>query len=148
MIKPVRRSVHVERPQEHVFGVFVDRMAAWWPMVTHSIGETKVETVEIERHLGGRVFERWTDGNEETWGKVLVWDPPERFTISWELHDVPTEVEVVFLSLGPALTRVELEHRGWDGVPESALAERLRKRANYDDGWAAILARFAEVAAA
>lgn len=45
-----------------------------------------------------------------------------------------TEVELLFTPLGPALTRVELVHRGWEAFADAA--ERMR---DHDTGWASIL---------
>jgi hypothetical protein len=51
-----------------------------------------------------------------------------------------TEVELRFLALGPALTRVELEHRGWDRLsPDLA----RRHPGSYLAGWTLILDRLA-----
>ena len=53
-----------------------------------------------------------------TWGEVLAWEPPGRFAMSWKMTPVPTEVELTFQALGPALTRVSVEHRGWEALSD------------------------------
>jgi hypothetical protein len=35
----------------------------------------------------------------------------------------PTEVELMFTPLGPALTRVAVEHRGWEALDDAQLRE-------------------------
>jgi len=151
-ISPIRRSVLVRSDREHVFEVFVREIGQWWPTLSHSVGAERVAKVTVERHEGGRVFETWDDGTECVWGKVLVWEPPERYAMTWEstrydhgaeeLRVSPegavTEVELRFLELGPALTRVELEHRGWERL-SPALAARYPS--SYTSGWTMILDR-------
>jgi hypothetical protein len=50
-----------------------------------------------------------------------------------------TEVELRFRTLGPALTRVELEHRGWERLTEEQLAAVSAVAGGYSAGWAHIL---------
>src|SRR5262245_56322106 len=114
----VRKEITVEASQSRAFNVFTGELGGWWPLATHHIGALAAETAVIEPRAGGRWFERASDGSECDWGRVLVWDPPGRLVLSWEIspdfkHDesIDTEVEVRFVVLGPALTRVELEHR-------------------------------------
>ena len=101
---------------------------------------------------GGRWFERAEDGTECLWGKVLVWDPPGRLVLSWETgadwkhhDDLSTEVEIRFVALGPALTRVELEHRNLDRF--GMAADAMRGAFDSDGGWSGMLKRYAEFAA-
>ena len=134
---PIRRSVIVRSDVGHTFAVFVRDIGLWWPTGTHSVGGEQVATVRLEEHVGGRLYERWHDGTERAWAHVVRWEPPEVFALAWDLQP-ETEVELRFRSLGPALTRVDLEHRGW---------ERLRKAdgeivRGYHAGWPQVLAAF------
>jgi hypothetical protein len=99
------------------------------------------------------VYETWDDGTTMEWGEILAWEPPHRFTMTWRSTPVPTEVELGFTELGPALTRVTVEHRGW----EILTAEQLREdcgapggysTGSYDHGWQLILDSFASAAEA
>jgi hypothetical protein len=148
-IAPVRKEIVVEASQERAFRVFTEEHGAWWPLATHHIGEQPAETAIIEPRVGGRWLERAADGSECRWGKVLVWDPPGRLVLAWQIgadwkHDdaLSTEVEVRFVALGPALTRIELEHRELDRF--GAAAEGMRGAFDSDDGWNGILRRFGE----
>ena len=145
LVEPLHQSVLVRSGRAHTFGVFVERLGDWWPVETHRMGEEKVVEVRFERDLGGRVYEIGAGGTECTWGEVIVWEPPERFAITWRTLSEVTEVEVRFKELGPALTRVELEHRGW----ERLTAEEISAwRDSYTRGWKLILGQFADAAAA
>ena len=140
----VRKEITVEASQARAFDVFTREHGAWWPLATHHIGSAAAETAIIEPHTGGRWFERAADGSECDWGRVLVWDPPGRLVLAWEIsadwkHDesINTEVEVRFVSLGPARTRVELEHRRLDRY--GAAAEQMRGIFDSENGWTNIL---------
>jgi uncharacterized protein YndB with AHSA1/START domain len=100
--------------------------------------------VNFEERTGGRVYEVWDDGAEVDWGEVLSWDPPSGFTMTWRYTPAPTEVELKFQSLGPSLTRVLVEHRGWEALSEEQLVEACALPGGYaggsfDRGWAHIL---------
>ena len=147
---PVRQSVVVRRPVAETFALFTDELASWWPLHTHSIaadtfeGRVTVESITFEKHVGGRVLERMSDGTEAPWGTILTWEPPNRFVMTWKpsMVDGPsTEVEVAFTSTGDRGTRIDLEHRGWE-----ALGPDAAKRQGYEDGWRTLFERFQEVA--
>jgi uncharacterized protein YndB with AHSA1/START domain len=152
-VEPIRKEIEVDASQARAFRVFTEEHAAWWPLATHHIGAQDAETAIIEPRSGGRWFERAADGSECDWGKVLVWDPPGRLVLTWEItadwqHDATllTEVEVRFVALGPARTRIELEHRQLDRY--GATAEQMRGIFDSEGGWTGILRRFAERAPA
>ena len=42
--------------------------------------------------------------------------------MTWQMTPVPTEIELRFKALGPALTRVEVEHRGWEALSDEQVA--------------------------
>lgn len=143
-LAPVEQSITVRSGVEHTFDVFVRRLDEWWPTGTHSLGLERVRRVVFEEQVGGRVYEVWDDGTEDTWGTVLVFDRPHRFRITWDIAS-GTEVEVTFRALGPALTRVELEHSGWERLTVDQLAAATR-RGSYHEGWTKILALFVDAA--
>lgn len=106
----------------------------------------------IEPRAGGRWFERGEDGSECQWGKVLVWDPPDRVVLGWQLNSqfkfdpaVVTEVDVRFIPESANVTRVELEHRNLERFGEQG--EVLRQKVDSPNGWAGLLENYAAVAA-
>jgi len=71
---------------------------------------------------------------------------------TWTGTPAPTEVEFTFTALGPALTRVTVEHRGWEALTDEQLSEDCALPGGYNSGaysqgWATILARLARAAA-
>jgi hypothetical protein len=135
----------------HTFDTFVRTIAVWWPLRPFSAGGERVRDVTFERRLGGRVYETWDDGTVVEWGELLAWDPPTRFSMTWTSTPVRTEVEITFTALGPDLTRVAVEHRGWENLTEEQLAEDCALPGGYSSGayatgWARILGCLAAAA--
>ncbi|BCJ39428.1 ATPase [Actinoplanes ianthinogenes] len=148
---PIRQQTIVRSDRAHTFEVFVRDLGSWWPTRPHSLGQDRVTAVTFERRLGGRVFETWSDGTEVEWGEVIAWQPPERFAMTWTILPAVTEVELSFTELAPSLTRVALEHRGWERLTEEQLAAATSVPGGYSAGWKSILeifARTVEAAAA
>lgn len=147
---PIRQSIVVRQSVQRTFDTFVGKIGDWWPSVPFSNGQHRVVGVTFETERGGRVYETWDDGTEVEWGEVLEWSPPRRFVITWNVKGVPTEVEMRFEEDGDA-TRVDLEHRGWERLPEALLAEDCALPGGYlggsfVKGWAIILGRFTATA--
>jgi len=141
---PVRQSTVVRSDVGHTFDTFVRTIGVWWPVTPFSAGRDRVRDVTFERRLGGRVYETWADGTKVDWGTLRVWEPPERFVMSWRMTSVATEVELRFTALGPALTRVTVEHRGWEALTDEQLAADCALPGGYaggsfDRGWTRIL---------
>ena len=130
----VTTAIDVEAPIEHAFRVFTDGIGSWWDP-DHHILEAELAEMIFEPHVGGHIIDRGTDGSECRWSRVLAYDPPRsvRFSwdinLSWHLETDPakaSEIEVVFTSEGPALTRVVLTHRhldrhgdGWESMRDA-----------------------------
>jgi hypothetical protein len=151
-IAPVRKSVVVAASTQRAFEVFTAGIDRWWPK-THGIGATPVRESIIEPFEGGRWYTRHEDGSDVVVGHVRVWQPHERFVVSWEIGAdwkpdarvaLASEVEVRFLADTPTRTRVELEHRNFERMGASA-GEKMRQ--DVDGGWPALLELFARHAA-
>jgi hypothetical protein len=148
---PIRQATMVRSDVEHTFTVFVREIGTWWPTPTISAGGERVRTVTVEARLHGRVFETWQDDTTLEWGRLSVWEPPHRFAMSWICTPAPTEVELTFTALGPSLTRVAVEHRGWEALTEAQIRQDCALPGGYasgayTQGWARILAAFAHAA--
>jgi hypothetical protein len=146
-VAPVRKSVRVSAAPARAFEVFTTGFARWWPR-SHSIAKVPQKEAVIEPRVGGRWFERAEDGSECDWGKVLVWEPPARVVLGWQLNadfrfdpDVVTEVEIRFIAEGEDATRVELEHRHLERFGEQG--EKLREKVGSPTGWGALLDEYA-----
>jgi uncharacterized protein YndB with AHSA1/START domain len=147
---PVRKSVHVNASPERAFDVFANGIGRWWPK-SHHISKADLDRAVIEPREGGRWYELAVDGSECEVGKVLVWDPPGRLVLAWQLTpdwtydpNLVTEVEVLFTREAGG-TRVDLEHRHLERIGERAAA--ARESVDSPNGWGLILQLFSEEAA-
>lgn len=105
------------------FEVFTQDIDAWWKhgprFRVHHDRETRMR---FEPGVGGRLVEVFdpTTGEGFEHGKVRVWDPPSRLVFEMSGRDFRegerTEVEVRFED-ERGMTRVTVEHRGWDQFP-------------------------------
>ena len=71
--------------------------------------------------------------------------------MSWMCTPAPTEVELTFTPLGTSLTRVAVEHRGWEALTEAQLREDCALPGGYAAGsfaagWTRILAALTRAA--
>ena len=135
----IELSFMVSCEPAHAFDVWTRRIGLWWPS-SHSVSEDPELTVTIEPRVGGRIFERTTDGAEHDWGEVIAWEPPTRLVYRWHLRQDradATEVEIAFGS-APEGAEVRISHRGWDrlGAKGPDLQQRNRQ------GWAGMLPHY------
>ena len=146
---PVKQSIVVEAPIERAFKVFTDGFDTWWPR-SHHIGKQPMVKAVIESRAGGRCFGREADGTECDWGRVLTWEPPNRFVLAWQIGPTwqyepdlnkASEVEVRFTAEPDGLTRVDLEHRHFERHGEGA--GNVRSGVDTTNGWGGLLQTYA-----
>ncbi len=146
-VAPITRSFTVKAPPERAFALFAGRMHDWWPP-NHTIASEPRAGIVLEPHVGGRWGEIGTGGAETDWGKVLVWEPPHRLVLAWQITsawkydpDFVTEVELGFAPEGTG-TRVTFEHRNLEryGANAAAIADQFR------NGWPGILDQYLALA--
>jgi uncharacterized protein YndB with AHSA1/START domain len=150
-VQPIRKQIMVEAPQERAFRVFTQNIDSWWPR-EHHIGKAELKSAMLEPRSGGRWYEVGVDGSECEWGKVLVWEPPQRLVLAWQItsewqYDAKfvTEVEVRFTAEGPKRTRVDFEHRNFERFGDAA--QKQREMMDSEGGWGRTLLEFAKRAA-
>jgi uncharacterized protein YndB with AHSA1/START domain len=144
-IAPVRKSIRVNASPAQAFEVFTSGLGRWWPRDV-GIGKLPMKAAVMETRLGGRWYELAEDGTQTNIGKVIVWEPPQRFVVTWEINSqwkpdttVSSEVEVQFIPDRANATRVELEHRKFEQLGAEG-GESVRTAV--DGGWPTMLQRF------
>jgi uncharacterized protein YndB with AHSA1/START domain len=150
-VPDINGKITVSVPVEQAFRVFTSSFDSWWPREYH-FGQAEMAEAILEPGEGGRWYERGTDGTERDWGRVLVWEPPQRLVITWQTNGLyhydpdpahASEIEVRFTADGPEQTVVELEHRYLDRL---ASGDSIRGMIQSGGGWIAILELFAKAA--
>jgi uncharacterized protein YndB with AHSA1/START domain len=148
-IAPVHKSIIVAASAQRAFELFTAGLDKWWPK-SHSIGRAPIRRCAVEPFVGGRWYNDLEDGSDVTIGHVRVWEPGERFVVSWEISaqwkpearvQLASEVEVRFVREADDRTRVEVEHRDFERMGAEAGAAM---RGAVDGGWTGILALFAQ----
>lgn len=146
MTEPLSMSFDVACSNEHAFRVWTSSIGVWWP-ADHTVSGQADAVVVLQSGVGGRIYERTSDGAEHDWGEITLWDPPKSLGYLWHLRQDradATEVEIRFVSLGPAATRVEIDHRGWERLGSGGDKVRANNRA----GWDALLPHYLAALAA
>jgi len=117
-------SLRVKATPHEAFEIFTQEIGAWWrpnglfQLTPHGDGALSFEGQErlISTLPNGKVFEI---------GRVTAWAPGERLAFSWRqasfTPELVTHVEVRFEAIGDD-TRVTVEHRGWDTIPQEHVA--------------------------
>lgn len=150
----VRQTIVVDAPIDRAFTVFTEGIGTWFPAEYNLLSVDIAERV-FEPRVGGRIYDRGTDGSECHWARVLAYEPPDRVVFSWDIDprwqvetdpDKTSEVEVRFTAEDGDRTRVELEHRNLDRHGDGW--EQSRDSVAGEGGWPGCLARFAERLAA
>lgn len=140
MIEPLRVSVDVACAPEHAFATWTERFGTWWPR-GHTVSGDREATVVLEPGVGGRIYERTSDGAEVDWGEITGWDPPARLAYLWHIRRDradATDVEIRFLRQEDGTTRVDIVHTGWERLGAGGQAWRDANAG----GWAGLLPHF------
>lgn len=149
----VRKSITVDASAEDAFRVFTDDLDSWWLRSHHLGGSVPMRKAVIEPRQNGRCYTDQVDGTQCQWGTVLIWEPPHRLVLAWQVtsdwkeeRDLArsSEVEVRFTSQPDGSTRVDLEHRHFER--HGAGADAMRTAVDSPNGWSALLAAYSEQA--
>ncbi len=133
----IRKSIRVERSPEVVFRVFTEEIGKWWPLKEgFSFGGEKAKDIFIEGRVGGRFFERFTDGTEFEVGRITAYQPPHVVKFTWKdpSWEAPTEVEVKFAADGAWHSRRARASRMGSGTGHAEAGPGLQRRLGHDPG--------------
>ncbi len=151
-------SLRVAVTPARAFAAFTGEIGDWWAdseafrFTPRSPGRLSFEPPGADGQ-GGRLIETLTSGKVFEVGQVRLWAPGERLVLSWRQAafgpDHMTEVDIRFepVDAAGAETRITVEHRGWDSVPQNHVARHgfpLQRFLEFQgDQWKAGLARLA-----
>ena len=125
MTSRVYVALRVKATPERAFAAFTDEIGEWWQASPLFETTPRPGQLSFEPGPDGRLIETRAGGKVFEIGKVRAWEPPGRLVFSWRQAafpvDLHTEVEVRFEAVGEE-TRVSVEHRGFDQVPQGNAA--------------------------
>ena len=156
MTSKILVALRVRATPARAFAVFTEEIALWWrPNLMFRFTPRSPGVLAFEPGQGGRFTETLANGKVFEIGRIRVWEPPSdgdgRLVFGWRqatfTPDQGTEVEVRFEAVGDE-TRVTVEHRGWDSVPDAHVARHsfpasifLRRHGEW---WQALLSAYKE----
>ena len=119
-------ALRVSATPQRAFDVFTREIGAWWrPNPLFQFTPGKIGRLAIEAGEGGRLTEVYDDGTVFEIGRITAWEPGRRLAFDWRqasfAADQRTRVEIRFEAVGEE-TRVTVEHRGWDQIPQEHAA--------------------------
>jgi hypothetical protein len=66
----ISKTIVVRCSVDTAFRTWTEQINAWWPK-GHSRSGNPSTTIFLERHVGGRIYERTPEGVEHAWGEVM-----------------------------------------------------------------------------
>jgi uncharacterized protein YndB with AHSA1/START domain len=147
-------SLRVRATPQGAFDVFTQEISAWWrPNGLCQLTPRGDGVLRFEPGEDGRLVTDLPNGKTFEIGRITAWAPGERLAFSWRqatfAADQVTHVEVRFEAVGDE-TRITVEHRGWDAIPQEHAARHgfpLRIfQMRQAEHWRALLAAMAAAA--
>jgi uncharacterized protein YndB with AHSA1/START domain len=148
-------SIRVAADPLTAFEVFTQEIALWWrPSGLFEITPRGDGALRFDGGEGGRLVTALPNGKEFEIGRITAWSPGKILAFTWRqatfAADQLTHVEVRFEALGDQ-TRVSVEHRGWDSIPQQHVARHgfplAATQMRLSEQWRSSLAAYAALAA-
>lgn len=142
---PVSKTASVPVGPLEAFEIFTSHLSLWWPLEEFSVRGADAETCIFELWEGGELFELAKGSERLTWGRVVEFDPPRGFVITWHPGRDPKtaqRIQVKFRRISDGDTEMTLLHSGWDALGDEAGDYRSR----YEAGWDVVLQPYLELA--
>ena len=142
-------ALRVPATPARAFQAFTAEIGLWWRpnQLFQFTRRSAAGRLAFEPGEGGRFTETAADGEVFEIGRITAWQPGARLAFTWRqasfAPDQVTEVEIRFEAVGSE-TRVTVEHRGWETVPQEHVARHTFPDAvflqRHGEWWQALLA--------
>ena len=141
-------ALRVPATPARAFEAFTAEIGQWWrPNQLFQFSRRLAGRLAFEPGEGGRFTETAADGEVFEIGRITAWQPGARLAFTWRQASFApgqvTEVEIRFEAVGSE-TRVTVEHRGWETVPQEHVARHTFPDAvflqRHGEWWQALLA--------
>jgi uncharacterized protein YndB with AHSA1/START domain len=143
-------SIRVGAPPLRAFEAFTGEIGEWWrPNPLFALTPRGDGHLRFEPGEGGRLVATLANGKEFEVGRITVWKPGERLALTWRhatfAPGQSTQLDVRFEAVGDE-TRVTVEHRGWDEIPQDHVArhsfELMLFQRRHAEHWRGLLVSF------
>ena len=119
-------SLRVGASPLRAFEAFTNEIGQWWVQNPLFMLTPRGDgCLRFEPGEGGRLVTTLADGSEFEVGRLSIWRPGERLALTWRqasfAPEQTTHLDVRFEAIGDE-TRVTIEHRGWDTIPQTHAA--------------------------
>jgi uncharacterized protein YndB with AHSA1/START domain len=119
-------SLRVAATPERAFEIFTREIGVWWrPNVLFPFTPCSPGVLAFEPGVGGAFTETLPNGKVFEIGRITAWEPGIRLAFTWRQATFsPEQITPVEVRFEPvdAQTRITVEHRGWDTVPQNHVA--------------------------
>ena len=142
-------AVRVPATPARAFQAFTAEIGLWWRpnQLFQFTRRSDAGRLAFEPGEGGRFTETAADGEVFEIGRITAWQPGARLAFTWRQASFApgqvTTVEIRFEAVGSE-TRVTVEHRGWETVPQEHVARHTFPDAvflqRHGEWWQALLA--------
>ena len=141
-------SIRVAATPLRAFEAFTEEIGEWWrPNALFALTPRGDGRLRFEPGEGGRLVAMLANGKAFEVGRIAVWRPGERLALTWRQATFApghsTQLDVRFEAVGNE-TRVTVEHRGWDEIPQDHVArhgfELMLFQRRQAEHWRALLA--------
>ncbi|MFT3726591.1 MAG: SRPBCC domain-containing protein [Terricaulis sp.] len=121
-------SLRVQATPQRAFEVFTQEIALWWkPDQLFQLTPRGDGALRFEPGENGRLVTDLPNGKTFEIGRVTIWQPGQKLAFDWRIGtfapEQKTHVTVTFEAVGVRETRVSIEHRGWESVPQEHVAK-------------------------
>jgi uncharacterized protein YndB with AHSA1/START domain len=140
-------ALRVAATPERAFAAFTREIGLWWqPNPLFRFTARSPGVLAFEPGPGGRLVETYPSGEVFEIGRITAWEEGRRLAFTWRQESFAnaqmTQVEIRFEPVEDA-TRVTIEHRGWDKIPQDHVARHTFPDAiflrRHGEWWQALL---------
>lgn len=144
-------SLRVKATPQQAFDVFTQDIALWWrPNGLFELTPCGDGVLRFEPGEGGRLVSDLPSGKTFEIGRITAWRPGVLLAFTWrQATFAPEQVTTVHVRFEPVAdeTRVTVEHRGWDTIPQEHAARHgfplAATQMRLSEHWRALLAAMA-----
>jgi uncharacterized protein YndB with AHSA1/START domain len=119
-------SLRVAVSPQRAFDAFTQDIGLWWrPNGLFQITPRGDGVLRFEPGPKGRLVTELPNGNVFEIGRITDWSPPHALAFTWrQATFAPDQVTTVAIRFEPvgAETRITVEHRGWETIPQEHAA--------------------------